>query len=94
MMQQDQTRFGVTNLEYDMVTTLSNLLQGEEVLTRYAQDAEQAGDKQCAQLFRTIQENNRNAAMQMRSALARHLANAQMGMGQSDAAQQPMTQAQ
>jgi len=70
-MQSGQRQFGVSNLEYDLVTTLSNLLQGEEHLASYAQDAEQAGDQECAQAFRTLQVNNRKSAEQFRSALAR-----------------------
>ena len=72
-MDQGQGKFGVSNLEYDLVTTLSNLLQGQEVLDKYAQDAEQAGDQECATIFRTIRENNRNSAQQIRNALARHM---------------------
>jgi len=68
-----QTRYGISNLEYDLVTTLGELLQGQEVLEKYAADAEQAGDPECATLFRTIRENNRNSAQQVRNALARHL---------------------
>lgn len=63
----------VSDLEYDLVTTLSNVLQGREVLATYAQDAEQAGDQECAELFRTIQRNNDDVAGRLRSALGRHL---------------------
>jgi hypothetical protein len=70
-MDQGQGRYGVSNLEYDLVTTLSNLLEGSEALEKYAQDAEQAGDQECATIFRTIRENNRNAAQQIRNALGR-----------------------
>ena len=66
-------QYGVSNLEYDLVTTLSNLLQGEEHLTKYAQDAEQAGDHECAQAFRTLHDNNRKSAEQLHNALARLL---------------------
>lgn len=65
--------FGVADLEYNLITTMSNLLQGQEVLERYAQDAEQAGDAECATLFREVRENNRRSAQQMRNALGRHL---------------------
>ena len=69
-MEKGQERFGISNLEYDIITTLSNLLQAEEVLTKYADDAEQAGDQDVAQIFRMIQENNRQAAAQLRTKLA------------------------
>lgn len=70
---QSDENFAVSNLEYDLITTMSNLLQGQEVLERYARDAEQAGDADCATLFREVWENNRRAAQQMRNALSRHL---------------------
>jgi hypothetical protein len=63
----------VTDLEYDLVTTLSNLLQGREVLSKYAQDAEAAGDMDCAEIFRTLQTTNEAAAGRIRNALARIL---------------------
>jgi hypothetical protein len=69
-MEKGQERFGISNLEYDIITTLSNLLQAEEVLTKYVDDAEQAGDQDVAQIFRMIQENNRQAAAQLRTKLA------------------------
>jgi hypothetical protein len=52
---------------------LSNLLEGSEALEKYAQDADQAGDQECATIFRTIRENNRNSAQQLRNALGRHI---------------------
>lgn len=72
-MGQGQSTTGVSNIEYDLVTTLSSLLEGMEVLQRYAQDAEQAGDQETATAFRTIRENNRNSIQQLRSALARQM---------------------
>ena len=72
-MDQGQGRFGVSNIEYDIITTLSNLLEGVEALDKYVQDAEQAGDQECATIFRTLRENNRSSAQQLRSALSRHL---------------------
>jgi hypothetical protein len=72
-MQNPEQRYGVSNLEYDIVTTLSNLLQAEEVLTKYAADADAAGEKSCAEIFRSIVEGNRTAAQQLRSELARTL---------------------
>ena len=72
-MDQGQGKFGVSNLEYDVVTTMSNLLQGLEVLEKYATDAEQAGEQECATIFRTIRDNNRNSVQQLRNVLARQL---------------------
>ena len=72
-MDQGKSTYGVSNLEYDLVMTLGNLLQGEEALTKYQKDAEQAGDQECAQLFQTLRDNNRNSVGQVRQALDRHL---------------------
>jgi hypothetical protein len=63
--------FGISNLEYDLVTTLSNLLEGQEVLEEYKADAEEAGDQEAAEIFRTIQANNQEAALRIRTALGR-----------------------
>ena len=70
---QGADRYGMSNIEYDIVTTLSNLLEGQEALSRYAADADQAGDSDTATIFRTLQESNRSAVQQLRNALARHV---------------------
>lgn len=66
--------FAVSDVEYNMVTTLSNLLQSEEVLVRYADDAEEAGAVEIAALFHDLRDSNRKAARALRKALADHLA--------------------
>jgi hypothetical protein len=66
--------FGISNLEYDLVTTLSNLLEGQEVLKEYTADAEEAGNAEVAEIFRTIQSNNQEAAMRIRTTLGRIIA--------------------
>jgi hypothetical protein len=63
--------FGISNLEYDLVTTLSNLLEGQEVLEEYMVDAEESGDAEAADIFRTIQAHNHEAALRIRTALGR-----------------------
>lgn len=72
-MDRGENKFGVSDIEYNLLTTVANLLQGMEVLDKYAQDAERAGDQESATAFRTLRENNRSSAQQLRSALARHL---------------------
>lgn len=66
--------FGVSDLEYDLVITLGNLLQGVEVMKKYARDAEEAGDAECARLFTAMGDQNRDWARQVRDTLARHMA--------------------
>jgi hypothetical protein len=77
--QQGADRFGMSNLEYDIVVTLSNLLEGQEALMRYAADADQAGDGECATIFRTLQDNNRATVQQLRNALGRHISGTTAG---------------
>ena len=72
-MSDGSNRFGVSDVEYNIVTTLSNLLQGEDVLTRYASDAEQAGETEVAQLFRELEQSNTQFAGRLREALKRTL---------------------
>lgn len=62
---------GISNLEYDLVTTLSNLLEGHEVLEEYAADADEVGDAESAEIFRTIQRNNHESALRIRNSLGR-----------------------
>jgi hypothetical protein len=66
--------FGISNLEYDLVTTLSNLLEGQDVLAEYTADAEAAGNQEAAEIFRSIQSNNQDAALRIRTALGRIIA--------------------
>jgi hypothetical protein len=72
MMGGDGTdRSDISNLEYDLVTTLSNLLEAHDVLDEYTADAEEAGDSEAADIFRTIQRSNHEAAMRIRTSLGR-----------------------
>ena len=68
-MAHNEGRFGVSDVEYNIVTTLSNLLQGEDVLNRYAEDAEKAGENEVAQLFRDLEQSNNQFAGRLRDAL-------------------------
>ena len=76
-MSEGTDTYGVSNLEYDLLVTLANLLQGQEALEKYAKDAEQAGDHECMTLFHTLRDNNRATAQQIRNALQRHLSGGQ-----------------
>lgn len=57
-MSDNNERFAASDVEYNVITTLSNLLQAEEVLRRYADDAREAGNTDVAQLFTEIEESN------------------------------------
>ncbi|MGH2562295.1 MAG: hypothetical protein ACRDJH_24815 [Thermomicrobiales bacterium] len=75
-MAEGTREFGVSDLEYDLVITLGNLLQGVEVMTKYANDAGEAGDDECAHLFSAMRDQHRVWAIQVRSTLARHVSKA------------------
>ncbi|CAA9555470.1 MAG: hypothetical protein AVDCRST_MAG33-1246 [uncultured Thermomicrobiales bacterium] len=64
-------KYPVSDLEYSIVTTLSNLLQGIETLTKYEADAEQAGDSETAGVFRNILQSYHENATQLHRALGR-----------------------
>lgn len=72
-MEPGAEKFGVSNIVYDIVTTVGNLLQGEEKLKEYAGDAEKAGDPEAATAFRTVAEGNRAAAQTLLRRLRTHL---------------------
>lgn len=73
MGQQGVDRYGISNVEYDIISTLSNILEGQEALTKYAADADQAGDGDTATIFRSLQDQNRSTVQHLRNALARHI---------------------
>ena len=61
--------FAISDVEYNLITTLSNLLQAEDALHKYMEDAEQQGATDAAHLFRELHDNNRQIAKRMRDAL-------------------------
>lgn len=73
-MESGERKYGVSNIVYDIIQTVGNLLQGEEKLLEYAKDAEQAGDAEAATAFRTIADGNRVAALTLLKRLKVHLA--------------------
>jgi hypothetical protein len=72
-MEPGELKFGVPNIVYDIITTVGNLLQGEEKLKEYALDAEKAGDPEAATVFRTVADGNRAAAQTLLRRLRTHL---------------------
>lgn len=73
-MVQDDMRYGVPDIVYDIIQSVGNLLQGEEKLKEYAADADRAGDAESATVFRTVAEGNRVAAQTLLKRLKAHLA--------------------
>lgn len=68
-MTAETKQFTVDDLEYDVVTTLSTLLQSEDVLAKYATDFEEAGKLEIARIFWTLRNNNRKTATELRAVL-------------------------
>jgi len=68
-MTDEQHTFTVDDLEYDIVTTLSTLLQSEQVIAHYARDFEDAGKPEIAAIFKTLLRNNQQTAIELRQVL-------------------------
>jgi hypothetical protein len=63
----------VSDVEYNVITTLATLLQSEDVLAHYTEDAEQAGEAEIAGLFTALRNHNREIAQGLRVVLKRNL---------------------
>ncbi len=63
--------FAVSDVAYNVITTLSNLLQSEEVLMKYATDAQEAGDQELEQMFHELQQQNGQVAARLYDKLGR-----------------------
>ena len=83
----NQAQTGASNLEYALVAEMHELLEGNAALEQYIQDARQAGDSEAERCFQQIHDQNRQNVAQLRTLLAKQLANAmpqqqgQMGGG-------------
>jgi rubrerythrin len=53
---------GSSNATYDLVSVLYHALEGGATYDKYIQDAEQEGDKELAQFFRQIQQEDAQRA--------------------------------
>ncbi len=70
-MNEDDIDFSVSDVEYNVITTLSNLLQSEEVLAKYADDADEEGNAELAGMFRSLRSHHQQHALELRNALCR-----------------------
>ena len=61
-MASHEHNFTVSDVAYNVITTLSNLLQSEEVLMKYANDAQDAGDSEREQMFHDLRMQNGQVA--------------------------------
>lgn len=53
---------GLRDEHYDLVSVLYHALQSQEIIGRYIQDADEAGDTALGQFFREIREEDLNRA--------------------------------
>lgn len=63
----------VSDVEYNVITTLATLLQSEDVLEHYTEDARQAGEEDIAALFAELRNQHRAIAEGLRAVLKRNL---------------------
>lgn len=65
---------GASNIEYDLVAEMHELLEGNYALEQYIEDAQQAGDQEAASCFKQIHDQNRENVNALRSLLAKRIA--------------------
>jgi rubrerythrin len=76
-MAQASKATGTADPTYDVISILYHALQGAETYTKYAQDAERAGDRELAQFFREVQQQETQCADRAKQLLARRLQRAE-----------------
>jgi hypothetical protein len=68
-----QTSTGASNLEYDLVAEMHELLEGNAALEKYIADAKQAGDSEVERCFQQIHDQNKRSVDTLRQLLAQRL---------------------
>lgn len=74
-MTANENDYVVSDLEYNVITTLATLLQSEDVLEQYRTDARDAGEPEIEALFTQLKHSNREIATGLRKVLRRNLSN-------------------
>jgi rubrerythrin len=64
---------GTADVTYNLVSILFHALQGAETYDQFVRDAEQSGDHDLAQFFRTVKEEDERRANQAKQILGRRL---------------------
>lgn len=72
-MTANENDYVVSDLEYNVITTLATLLQSEDVLEQYQADARDAGEADIEELFAQLRSSNRAIAQGLREALRSNL---------------------
>jgi hypothetical protein len=81
-MAQNQGKFALDNLTYDIITVLHEKSKGLEAFDRYMKDVQ--GDQQLQQVFQEMQQSDQNFIQQLQQHLQRRLG--QIGGQQNKAA--------
>lgn len=72
-MTNNDNEYVVSDVEYNVITTLATLLQSEDVLDRYTEDAREAGEADIVALFESLRNHHRTVAQGLREVLKRNL---------------------
>ncbi len=85
MQQQGKQSTGASNLEYNLIAELHEILEGNAALEKYIQDAKQAGDTEVERCFQQIHDQNKQNVDTLRQLLGQRLMGGmqQGGMKQS-----------
>jgi rubrerythrin len=75
-MRQKATSTGTADPHYDLVSVLYHALEGAQTYARYAEDAGQHGDKELAEFFIRVQQEENNRAEQAKQLLVKRLGRA------------------
>ena len=73
-----QGQTGTPDVTYNLISIIYHALQGAETYEQYIQDAEQRGNRDLAQFFREVQQEDERRATRGRELLSRSL---QQGQG-------------
>ena len=76
-MADSQGNTGTQDVQYNLISIAYHALQGAETYDQYIQDAEQGGNRDLAQFFREVKEENRRRADRAKQLLGQMLAGGQ-----------------
>ena len=76
-MADSQGNTGTQDVEYNLISIAYHALQGAETYDQYIQDAEQGGNRDLAQFFRDVKEENKRRADRAKQLLGQTLGNRQ-----------------
>lgn len=68
-----QLQTGASDLEYDLVAEMHEILEGNAALERYIEDARKVGDNEVERCFQHIHDQNRENVSELRGLLAKRL---------------------